>query len=1254
MTQVRSNEDIFLELMQNETGDSSLSIEQAMALPLAKTLLRVIQQSNHPKATIAEPSQPVTPPVTEFSGRNGILSAAIEDTFDFSELTLDGDERGMLLESSDLVMIGGQRRLRLKDEKRAEILNAAMHSEAYRILLEAALKNDREQTVPSGKETVDLPSRWLRRFLKGDPFRLDAYAPAELRSALVARERLRLVNDLTDQVPSLEELHRRVALADLLEPLRLLVGARPGPDGAPGSDRFVGREEELKRLRIFVDEISSRSISEGLERGLNTLGQNLIGMEQPGIMVIQAPGGLGKSTLLAKFVLDHAITQQTPFPFAYLDFDRAQLDPRRPRQLLIEIARQVGLQFPAAAPRFNKLSESIRTEFVSATPNPGSASEITDPFASFVEVLREHATLGQRAFLLVLDTMEAVQWDVVAMEQLASLLGQFRVKGLDELKVVVSGRADVPELRRARGPGNAKNNRQLGPLQVEEARQMAQALGRAAIGDEWNPEWSTAVAGKKDHAIRREPLAVRVVVDLITAEQAEKRAKLVQEISELGPAHNQDFVARMYLKRVVNHVRHPLAEKLAWPGLIVRRLTEDIVRELLAPLCGLEPSQAQEAFEALGREGWMVTQEGDALRHRQDLRARTLPLMKSKDPEKFYEVVREAVAYFGKYQTRSVEDRAEWIYQRLLMGENPEVVAREVTDDILPLLGRAAEDFPPDSPAASYLASRTSTSRLSPPRIRNLRAEDALYHLSRTSAGVFALDDQSLDPVAQHVSRSITLDSELSPPLGGWARALWIKTGAWDKVAGQNFQIDWSNHQLLRTHLFWTVRNATHLPEPVIQQVMDTCREFNAKSSERVGVRSGAYILALARISGSNDFPELDRELAWQLGQLKPNPIPSLLAALRSTIVFGEESREAALKVWLAGRRRGTSERLQGCTISLTEIRALMKINPEAKEVFSNLTSERQGSPTRCTDPDYVNEADRFIEEIQFDSEGSRSIARLFACRDEDWIVPIGYAAGRAYGRPLSVKLIRSLEAYDKPNRKKQLVESATDMITIVRLADEAADLDAFVNLLLSECNPNTPETRELLVLMDRKKAWRQKIAALIGFDEKWEEDPKPNADILSRTLAKVLNVVGIAETNAPRNTVPVEPLAGRPPAPGPILHSDDPQKDRWGGRSQRDGREVRLVIDSVERDVFYFSAFVQSVDGTPLASPVVFHLHNSFPRSVITIRRVEDQQAALRSWNAYGVFAIGVQVKNSDGKWISLEIDLADAPGLPSRFKKR
>jgi hypothetical protein len=918
----------------------------------------------------------------------------------------------------------------------------------------------------------------------------------------------------------------------------------------------------------------------------------------------------------------------------------------------MEIALQVGLQFPKARPKLDQLCDHIRAEEVRSSTNADTptAPEIRDPFSQFVEILREQATLGERAFLLVLDTLEMVQWNASAIEGLAGLIEEFRRKGLTELRVVASGRADVPELRRVRGVHVSAQTIRLKPLAVREARDMADALGQEILGQTWSSAWSSAiVGGKSDDDARREPLAVRVAVDLVARADESARLELLELIREDGvnaelprttdddPAAEQDgprsdFVARLYERRIVNHIRDPRARKLAWPGLVVRRVTKEIARDLLAGFCEISPDEAETAFTALGKEIWMVTPQGEALLHRPDLRARTLPLMRRKDSGKFNDLARAAVEYFRRYRDRSRDDYVEWIYHRFLAEEPPEQVEPEITQDILLLLARAEADFPPDSAAASYLVARTARTRMSPRRIAQLEPGDALYHLSVTSAGSFSFDDVSIDPATLQVSNSLTAKSRIRAELIPWARSLKTKTGSWLDLPKSIDSIEPMPGVVLRARMFYSARICATLS-------VDDRAEFAehwlklftnvAADPERAGFRTVVQAMTLARIGKSDAFARLDEQAARILSVAKPNPLPSFQAALRTAIVFGEQSRVVSIRMWLLSRRRGISERVRNPTISLAELRCLARNFPIAQSLLSSVNDESD-MPTRYADEQIVLMASSTIEEILGEgadgATGVPALARAFAVRDEDWIVPMGYAAERVCNGSMSRALSKRLEGYLSlsPDGKPQ-GELPGDCVGAMRLADEAGDLGRFCELVCSERDTGSAPARapadDLGFLQSCHSAWRRSIEDIVG----------PDVAVLEQT-----------------------PIASsqRPPEPAPGPDPEDPQKGRWGGLDTRNGRRVHAVIESVERKIFYFSVIVESIDGSALEAPVIFHMHPTFQRRVVTIRHIiEGRQARLHEWNAYGVFAIGVQVKDANGNWVSLELDLAQLPGLPKRF---
>jgi hypothetical protein len=133
------------------------------------------------------------------------------------------------------------------------------------------------------------------------------------------------------------------------------------------------------------------------------------------------------------------------------------------------------------------------------------------------------------------------------------------------------------------------------------------------------------------------------------------------------------------------------------------------------------------------------------------------------------------------------------------------------------------------------------------------------------------------------------------------------------------------------------------------------------------------------------------------------------------------------------------------------------------------------------------------------------------------------------------------------------------------------------------------------------------------------------------------------------------------PPALAPVTIAEDIQRGRFGGLSS-DGK-VKLEV-SVLREVgeryFVFTVAAVPIQGTKLKGPARFHLHDTYPRSLIEIRKPDENGAfALREVHSYGVYTIGCQVLDSDNIWHSLEFNLADlgkgkTPKLRAPFVNR
>lgn len=117
---------------------------------------------------------------------------------------------------------------------------------------------------------------------------------------------------------------------------------------------------------------------------------------------------------------------------------------------------------------------------------------------------------------------------------------------------------------------------------------------------------------------------------------------------------------------------------------------------------------------------------------------------------------------------------------------------------------------------------------------------------------------------------------------------------------------------------------------------------------------------------------------------------------------------------------------------------------------------------------------------------------------------------------------------------------------------------------------------------------------------------------------------------------------------PDPLPESierDDIQKNRWGGSSKtKESPHRELFIEKVKKyeHYFLFNAVLEAKDDHDLVGPFIFHLHDSFAKSVIWIRKTNGRRATLEEICASGTFTLGVQFKDGS-QWRSLEYDLED-----------
>lgn len=464
------------------------------------------------------------------------------------------------------------------------------------------------------------------------------------------------------EVPTAEAVRGRITVANLLLPLRRLVG-----------DSFVGREAELARLEAYAG-----------------------GGDAPAArLVIHGPGGVGKSTLVARFVLDRV--EGVPgrrMPFAYLSFDRDDLVPARPLTLLAEAARQLGALYPEIAADASSLESAIRSTLLSLSAvsqdrGPASKSSsgvaraagrdeygLLSRFGALVE-----AGAGRVPVLWVLDTFEQAQRrGPLAVDRVWDFLDELQ-SVVPALRVVIAGRARL----------DAYETDDLALLGFDHA--LALSFLRRELRDlKATDDFLRSVIRQ----VHGNPLSLKLAAELIRREGESGLRSITTRRRILFKVGAEEIQGLLY-RRILDHLDDPDLRRIANPGLVVRYVTPEIIAEVLAVPCGLgriDENRAQELFDALEFEASLFEPvDFDVVVHRQDVRKTMLPLLARDRPKKVRTIHQRAVRYYaGLTGPRA---RAEELYHRLSLGQPTATLDKRWDAAAGALLESALDELPP-------------------------------------------------------------------------------------------------------------------------------------------------------------------------------------------------------------------------------------------------------------------------------------------------------------------------------------------------------------------------------------------------------------------------------------------------------------------------------------------------------------------------------------------------------------------------------
>lgn len=445
--------------------------------------------------------------------------------------------------------------------------------------------------------------------------------------------------------------------------------------------RLVGRRAELRKMRTFV--------------------ASPPGVAAEYILWITGVGGSGKSALLAEFARTLRGQDWRGTPVLQIDFDRPAFYRGTLTTLMMELSRQLGLHFPHMEPALSAYRSAARSGASAAALLGSSRYDVVgldehQASSAWQQAMREHLPINGR-LVLILDTAEEVglssDFDLAGLRR---WLRQLRTReGMPDLRVVLSGRA-FPSDQLALVPRS--HRLELGDLGPADAVTLLKSLleRRNALDDFPLAELVDMLGGS--------PLSLKILANHL-AEGGEQAAR---ELLADRTGFDKRFAQSFLYKRILGRLRTEDQDlvKVAHPGLVLRRVTPHLIRQVLAAPCklgNLDEARSRILFRQLAGQVWLVqgTANPDVVLHRRDLRRLMLQAMTAEDSVRALAIHRTAADYYRQardpFMTRE-EQTIEGLYHALFAPDVGlpdrdvlKVFARTLGEDLdtLPLLARS-------------------------------------------------------------------------------------------------------------------------------------------------------------------------------------------------------------------------------------------------------------------------------------------------------------------------------------------------------------------------------------------------------------------------------------------------------------------------------------------------------------------------------------------------------------------------------------
>ncbi len=456
------------------------------------------------------------------------------------------------------------------------------------------------------------------------------------------------------------------------------------------TENFAGRKKELDRISEYVDWLPKK----GVDNILKGIFFNAVGWHDKPPMLIQGIGGIGKSTLVAQFILEQNRNQNgKKLPFVYIDFDLPGFTIKEPLNILIESLQQLAIQYPEQKTLFEQVRDTIAELIYNKSnrqvengnfnkhqsSNSSTRGFVYDSIEDVIHQYNYDLSAIKTPILIVFDSFEEMQYRATRDE----LNGFFTfIKEISDkiprIRPIFVGRSEIYE-------------------RVEDIE-----FERIELKDF---DKDSAMALLKKHGIEDEKVCLKIFENLggnplVLLLVADLLIKKPESINDLGKI--KDKKLEYLVNRILGHIHNPEIRQIAVPGMLIRSITTEIIKEVLAEPCKLgkiDNKKAKAIFDELQKEVALISRSSgsDEIAFRQDLRIACEKMIWEEYPKEANAIQANAIAYYKKRKDENEAHQAEYYYHLLKKSETPQELDKKTYEKIRKFLEASVKEFPAKS-----------------------------------------------------------------------------------------------------------------------------------------------------------------------------------------------------------------------------------------------------------------------------------------------------------------------------------------------------------------------------------------------------------------------------------------------------------------------------------------------------------------------------------------------------------------------------